>query len=121
MSAGAFVASKYESNVGDIYPCKVQPETLTAEFSSVANTAPTAAIDQPVSAFMRSRLSGYGMHARRVSVVFTATPPTGYKADQILTIPILTESLWDGILLGSTGEYLGVATRVVGKQAERSR
>lgn len=121
MSAGAFVASKYESNVGDIYNCKVQPETLLAEFETVANTAPAGAVDQPVSAFMRSRQSGIGMHARRVSVVFTATPPTGYKADQILTIPILTSALWDGILPGSTGEYLGVATRVVGKQPERSR
>ena len=121
MSAGAFSRSKYESDAGGIFNIRVQPETLAATFDGDANAAPAGAVDQPVSAFARSRPSGIGMHARRVSVVFTATPPATYKAYQILQIPVLTKTLYDAILPGSVGTYQGVATQVVGKLPEKSR
>jgi len=50
MSAGAFTRTRYRADSGDTHPIRVQPETLTAAFGATANSAPTDAIDNPISA-----------------------------------------------------------------------
>lgn len=120
MSAGAFTNSKYQADNGDIRGIRVQPETLAANIGAV-NAAPAGAIN----ATGRARVGGgnrqYGVKARSVTVRFTATPPTGYKADQLYRIPIMTPTVYNDIEIDDTGTYLGVACVVVGKNPERVR
>jgi len=118
MSSGAFTLSKYESNAGNIYPIRVQPETIAATIGG-ANAAPTGAVDQEVSARANGSARQIGMNARTVSVRLTAELP-GYKADSVLRIPILTPARWDAINKGQTGTYLNTACVVVGKSPERA-
>lgn len=117
MSAGAFVRSKYESDEGSIHPIKVQPETLSATLGG-ANSPPAADTDTDISARVTGGNRELGLRARSVSVKFTATPPDGYKEDQVYRIPILTPARWDAITKSTTGTYLGVACQVVGKTPE---
>lgn len=122
MSAGAFDRSKYEADNGDIYAVRVQPETLAATFGGTANAAPSGAVDQQVSARVGGGNRQIGIKTRAVSVAWTGGAPTGYKADEILRIPIMTKDLYDAITTNSTtGSYLGSAIQVVGKLPERVR
>lgn len=117
MSSGVFEDGKYESLAGDIYPCRVQPESKVLTLNSVANAYPTADADQPVSARMKSSQRRQGVNARSVRVQLTGTL-TGYKPDAILTIPVFQSSVWNGYQKPQTGTYLGTACKFVGKSAE---
>lgn len=118
MSAGNFVRSRYESNSGEIYPIRIQPETLALQIGTTANAAPTGAITAEVSARANGSRRTLGMNARTVTVAFTAAPPEGYATNTTLTIPVLTPELWDSASKGTTGTYLSVAVEVVGKSPE---
>lgn len=121
MSAGAFQLAKYESNSGSVYPVRVQPETLALTIDGNANAEPAGAvtIDQLVKV-SRSR-GEYGVLPRKVSIRFTGTAPTGYKADQTYTIPVLTEAVWDAATRTTAANYLGVAAEVVSRSSESIR
>lgn len=122
MSAGAFSISKYQANDGtSIYPVRLQPETLAAEFDGTANAEPAGATNQPIFAQVSRANGAYGVRPRKATIRFTATPPTGYKVDQTYTLPIMTSALWDTIVPGQVGTYLGVATQVVSKAPESIR
>lgn len=121
MSAGSFTRSKYESNNGDIHPIRVQPETLTAQFGSTANSAPAGAINNPISARVSNGNRQFGLKPRTATITFGASPPTGYKAEAYIRIPILQESLWNTLSNGTTLTYLGSAATVVGTSPERVR
>ena len=107
MSQGAFNRSRYtRSNTGaDIHPIRIQPETLTLTFGGTANAAPTGAFTSDISASVSKGRRGIGLKARTVTFVFTGTPPTGYKADSPITLPILQPALWAGLSRGTTGTY----------------
>lgn len=117
MSAGNFVISKYEANNGDIFPIRVQPETLTANVG-VVNAAPSGAVDVNLYARARKNRRAYGVGARIAYIQFTATPPTGYAENQTLAIPILSKATYDQITASTTGTYLGTAIKVVGTGEE---
>ena len=122
MSAGAFQIAKNEANDGtSIYPVRLQPETLGAAFDGTANAEPTGATNQPIFAQVSRANGGYGVRPRKATVRFTAAAPTGYKADQTYTLPVMTAALWDSIVPGQVGTYLGVATQVVSKTPESIR
>lgn len=120
MSAGQFDRSKYESNGGEIYSARVQPETLAATFGGTANAEPAGAVTAEVSARMRGSRRTIGMNARSVTIAFTGAPPAGYDDDQLLRVPIMTPALFDSISRGTVGSYLGAACEVVGKNAENA-
>jgi len=121
MSAGPFTISKYEADNGDIYAIRVQPETLLANIGGV-NAAPAGAVDQATSARVTGGNRKIGIKARSVTIRFTATPPTDYKADGLYRVPILTTGVYDAIsATGTTGTYLTVACVTVGKNGERVR
>ena len=117
MSAGAFTIIGYEADYGDgtlVHPIKVQPETLALTIGGVTNAGTAVTnINNPISAQVSKGKRTLGLHARMVSFEFTATPPTGYAANQTLRLPILTKDMKDVSTAGSTGTYLGVAIRVV--------
>ena len=117
MSAGNFVISRYEANNGDIFPIRVQPETLTANVG-VVNAAPAGSVDVNLYARARKNRRAYGVGARIAYVQFTAAAPPGYSEGQTLAIPILSKATYDQITASSTGSYLGVAIKVVGTGEE---
>ena len=120
MSAGNFLRSRYESDAGNIHPIRVQPENIAANINS-ANAAPTGDIDVAISARVSGGSRQLGLTARKIRHAFTATPPTGYAADSIVTIPILTRAVFNAISTTDPGTYLGVAVEVVGKTSESSK
>jgi hypothetical protein len=118
MSSGAFSDSKYISNAGDVYPVRIQPETLGLTLDAVANAAPTPAVDQVIRAKVSGSRRSYGVHCRTVTVQFTAAK-TDYVANAKITVPWLTGSTWETLPPGATGTYLGTAVKLVGKSPER--
>lgn len=117
MSAGAFTLTGYEADYGDgtaIHPIRIQPETAALVINAVNNTgSATVNISNPISAQVSRSRKALGLHSRMVSIRFTATPPTGYLANQILRVPLLNQSIKEVAVAGATGTYLGVAIQVV--------
>lgn len=120
MSSGAFTLSKYEADNGDIHPIRLQPETLSANVGS-ANTAPTGTVTVSLFASARKNKRAYGLGARTVRVKFTGSAPDDYEPNQILTIPVLTRTVFDAVVVGGTGTYLGSPIQIVGKSPESAR
>lgn len=116
MSAGNFVDGKYEDNDGNIYDCRIQPETLDLTINSQQNILPAGAVDQALSARMTGSRRRYGARARSVRVRFTATPPEGYAADSIIELPIFRPDRFNAMkaVKKATGTYLGTAIVAVG-------
>lgn len=113
MSAGAFKRAFYETNVGNIAPIRVQPETIAATVGGLnASATGPKTPGFPGVSVSRSRRSR-GIHPRLATVTFTGTPPTGYLAGQSYAIPILTPARWANIGEGDTGTYLGQPIEVV--------
>lgn len=118
MSSGPFSSSKYEANSGDIYPVKVQPETLTLTIGGSSNSAPAGTVDQTIRAKVSGSRRSYGVHTRTVTIELTAAL-TGYKENALITLPWLVQSTWEALAPDATGTYLGTACRLAGKSPER--
>lgn len=98
MSAGAFVRTRYAASYGDglsIHPIRVQPETVSLSVNSVANTAPTGAITNPISAVVSRGSRARGLRPRLIAL---RTPPTGqpdnYLPNSITIVPALNEAIY---------------------------
>lgn len=118
MSGGTFTDTKYESDAGLIFPIRVQPETVSATIGGTANAAPAGDIDAGLpTAYARGGKRQFGLKARRVTVSFS-TPPSGYKAGEILSIPILDPTVFAGIAKGQAVSYLGATGTVKNKLNE---
>lgn len=123
MSAGQFVISKYELNDGKgVQPIKIQPETLSFTYNAT-NNAPTA---DPITSgryvYARGAAQQYGVKARRVTFKWVSAVPEGYDPNQRITIPILTEALWNDIEPGTaTSTYLAATVQIISKTDERVR
>lgn len=120
MSAGTFTTSKYEDANGRIYSIRVQPETLGLTLNSVVNDAPAGNVDQPVFARARGSRRAYGVTARKVTIRFTGTPPTGYSGDDV-SVPVLQQSVFNGYSVGQTGTYLAAPCEFLSKTGEQIR
>lgn len=126
MSAGPFVISRYGASYGAgtaIHPIRIQPETLGLTVTAgtpVANTAPTGAVTNPISARVTSGRRTIGLGARKISFRFSGTPPTGYSPNAVLTVPWLTP-FPTSFARGLAGTYLGAAIVVVGLSPEVAR
>lgn len=106
MSAGDFQRSKYQSREGNIYRIRIQPETLGLTLGGTANSEPTGAIDQEVTAYVNKGAREYGIGARQVKVRYTGTLPDGYSGE-FAYVPVLDPTVFDGYSRGDTGTYLG--------------
>lgn len=123
MSAGQFDDSIYESNGGDFYPCRVQPETLAMTIDGTANAAGAGPIlPNTPSANMRGSKRQNGVNARTVSLKLPAggTAPAGYSGDNVV-VPVLTPAVFDAISRSSVVVYLGATWRVAGTGSESIR
>ncbi len=99
MSAGVFTKTKYAASYGDgtaIHPIRVQPETVSCTIGGVANTAPTGAINNPISALVSRGRRSKGLIVRTVTLVAPATDqPANYKPLGLTTIPCLTTAFFN--------------------------
>lgn len=120
MSAGGFVGAIYESNIlAETMPALVQPETLGLVLGGVANASAGDTVTLPLRVSMSRNRNSLGVKARTVALRWTAAPPTGYKADSTVRVPIMNPELFDAINPNiSTGTYLGAAVICVGKTPE---
>lgn len=119
MSAGIFEKAKYQADNGlDIYPVRVQEETMQLVIDGIANDEPAAAKTMPVRARIAGKRRQIGMNCRKIRIEFTGAPPAGYALNQVLTVPILTPDMFNGIEVDDTGTYLGVPIIVIGKTPE---
>lgn len=97
MSAGAFLRTKYQTNLqisdsggGAVCLIRVQPETVTCTVNGVGNTAPTGAVTLPLTAVVSRGRRAKGIIPRTVTLVAGATgQPSGYKPGGLTTIPCL--------------------------------
>ena len=118
MSRGAFEKNgKYQAsteNGGGIYPVRVQPETLALVIDGVTNSLPAGNVDQYVSASVGGSTRRNGMHCAIAYVRFD-TAPAGYKQDEVIALPLLTNAIRLATKRNATGTYLGESITVVGK------
>lgn len=119
MSAGTFQRARYEDNNANIYPCRVQPETLAATIDGTNNTAPVGAVTSDVSANMTASRRKYGVQARRIRLALKegSTAPAGYSG-QSVTIPVLQQAVWDDAAKDADVTYLGTTWTIVSKLPE---
>lgn len=106
MSAGRFLNVGYEDNFTNIYPIRIQEETLTFTLNGVANAAPTTAIQANVPSV---RVSGsrraIGINSRLIRFRFGTGAPGNYVINGVLALPVLTLSAFTGYKKGDTGTY----------------
>ncbi len=76
MSAGKFdLNGKYESNAGNVYRCRPQPETSGLVINGVTNSYPGGAVTPGIgSQTLRKGKRELGIIPRTVTVRFTAAP-----------------------------------------------
>ena len=122
MSSGAFTDSFYASNeLASTHPIRVQPETLALELDGQANEAPAATGAVGPSAQVSRGKRSIGINARTVTIQFTATK-AGYLAGSKITLPWLKSTTFAALTPKvSTGTYLEVACKLVGKSPETVR
>lgn len=124
MSAGTFETGKYTDNAGNVWECRVQPETKELTLGSAANeyTADAPTADLPTLPVNVSSRRKFGIKMRSVTVELTAdgTGDTGdYEGTGTrFTIPVFQASVWDTYAKGQTGTYLGIACSFVNKSSE---
>jgi hypothetical protein len=119
MSAGQFSTGNfYQSDAGDIYTVRVQPETLALTIGASSNNSATGPATVEGSARVQMGNREFGVKCRRVTLRWTGAVPTGYYENQILSVPCLTSAFYNAVTKGATGTYLGQPVEVVSKIAQ---
>lgn len=118
MSAGNFILSKYESDTGDVHQIKIQPETSAASLGGTANQAPSGAVDSVFAAEVNRGARAYGLRPRKVTIGFTDDAPDGYRPYTSISIPVLQESVFNGLAIGDSVTYNGGTGVVKSKAGE---
>jgi hypothetical protein len=122
MSAGAFEVAKYaQTGSTNVWPCRAQPETKGLTLGGTANAYPAGAVTAGLPRIkLRKSRRETGLPIRTVTVVLTAAGTVGtaeYASGSVLTVPVFTETVWNGYTDGQTGTYLGIACRFQAKSA----
>lgn len=117
MSEGGFLNAFYEADNGDVTSIRIQPETASAAFSpGGTNVIPAGPAISAITRVGGSRRE-YGRKARSVRIS-SSTPPTGFKPNSPISLPILTPDVYAAIPRGGEVTYRGATWRVVGKSPE---
>jgi hypothetical protein len=116
MSAGRFSTVNYQYGDGSLGSIRIQPETATALVIGGVTNEEVAGTRTARRAFVSLGRRRQGVRlARLVRIVFTATPPTGYAAFSVITLPLINNAIYAAAAVEEqVGTYLGVAIRVVG-------
>lgn len=120
MSSGGFITVNYQANTGILHPIRVQPETILLDIGGGVNVVPSepaGVVKSNISSRVSGGRRGLGLFARMVRIQFgnaDGDQPTGYQVRGIITLPILTQALYDAITRSDTGTYLTKTIKVVG-------
>jgi hypothetical protein len=124
VSAGKFdLAGKYESDEGNVYRCRPQPETKALSLASVTNAYPTGAITAGLgSVTLTKSKRSLGVIPRSVTVRLTADGAGGqsdYEGEGTSHVVVVFDpAAYAGYAIGDTGTYLGIACVLDFKQPE---
>lgn len=124
MSAGAYALSKYQASyvTTQIHPIRVQPESVaaaTTDATPVLNSAPTGAVNNPISAVVSRGKKSRGLIPRSVRLRLSgAAPAGGYAVASVTIIPALTDAFYNACTVGKGVTYLTTTWVVVGRSPE---
>lgn len=119
MSSGAFESGRYQDANLAVRAIRVQPETKALVIATVANAYPAGAVTTSPRAKVTGSNRKIGVNARKVTIRFTGTPPTGYKPLSSFSLPWFVASTFAAIVEGAVGTYLSAPIEVVGTKAEK--
>lgn len=128
MSSGAFVNTFYasQSDLPNIYPIRVQPETIAATVTpstgaDVPNTPDAGPANVSTSAQVGGSTRRAGLHAPVIYASLTGSPPTNYASNSRIVIPALNNAFYVAAKKNTTLNYLGTTWRITGRRAEKIR
>lgn len=119
MSQGPFDIRFYEADSGEKHVIRIQPETI--DDLSIGGAPVPGGIGPATSPFWAKVTRGareYGLRPRFFNVRWTGSPPSGYAANETLSIPILNSSAYAGATVGLLVSYLGSEAKIVSKTDE---
>lgn len=117
MSSGDFIDSIYENDLGNPFSIRVQLETITTWNPAGTGTLTAGNPSAQVSGGGRS----IGVNARLARFTWSGAPPTGYSANGVITVPILTKDAYDALVKNTNYAYQGGTLNLVGKTPETIR
>lgn len=122
MSQGAFENGRYQASrdPNNIHRIRVQPETKALVIDGVTNAYPSGATNAYPSAKVSGGRREIGLLARKVSIRFTGTAPTGYKQGGTIVLPWFVAATFNSLVEGQTGTYLGDPIELIGTTAEET-
>jgi len=115
VSAGKFdLDGKYESDEGNVYRCRPQPETKAMAINTSINAYPAGSITAGLGSITLTKSKrSLGVIPRTVTVRLTAdgTGSTGdYEGDGTSHVVVVFDPVkFTGYAIGETGTYLGIA------------
>ena len=121
MSAGFFSKTKYQASYGagtSIHPIRIQPESALATIGSVANTAPTGAVNNPITASVSGSKRSNRLISRRVVIQLDGDPPAGYDERSVVYLPALTPTFYNAAVVGAAVTYLEKTWKVLSRRQE---
>jgi hypothetical protein len=124
MSAGKFdLNGKYESDAGNVYRCRPQPETKELSLDGTANSYPADAITAGLgSVTLTKSKRSLGVIPRTVTVRLTAdgaSETADYEGEGTShVVVVFNPTTYAGYAIGDTGTYLGIACVLDFKQPE---
>jgi len=115
MSAGKFdLDGKYESDAGNVYRCRPQPETKAMSLDAATNAYPTGTITAGLgSVTLTKSKRSLGVIPRTVTVRLTADGAGNqgdYEGEGTSHVVVVFDPVkFTGYAIGDTGTYLGIA------------
>lgn len=108
----AFERAKYQANDGTIHPLRISEDRVAA-----AGAAPAGDIDSDIRVKVSKGNTEFGIRPRGVRLARTIGE--GENAfTKYSFLPILTESVWDGLALQATLTIGGIEWTIIAKIAE---
>lgn len=112
--AGGFIRGFYTSNEGDVYGCRVQPESITSWNANGSGPA-----TEGVRAYTKGSRKRYGVHCRRVTLSRAVGSAGNYDSARVsVTVPIMTSSAYNALSVGQTLSYQGQSDWEVASKSE---
>ena len=122
MSTGNFVNALYQNGLdGAVHPCRVQPETLTADIGGTVNAAAAGPQSSNLRAFSSERNRRGAVNMRKIGFRITAGGDNGYLVGSVIYIPVFQPANLAAMLIpaNQTVSYNGATGVVVGSSPER--
>jgi len=124
MSAGKFDRDgRYQSDVGNVYRCRPQPETSKARLNNRTNLYALGSVTPGLGSLkLVSPVTALGLSPRAVIVRLTGSIPASrgdYEGvGTLLRIVVFRLAVYDLYQVGGTGNYLGISCVIDRKQPE---